>query len=108
MNPLALRIAELCPDVFEIHETHRGGELVRYVTRKGDDDLTEVDPTRDLNACAEFEKGLSQGQWETYGRWLAELNNICFPLHGGYVFQVATATALQRCRAFVATMEGSK
>lgn len=62
----------------------------------------------DLNACTEFEKGLSPGQKQRYCRHIL----VAIPEAGGiteYEYEVCTfATAEQRCRAFIATMEAAK
>lgn len=97
---LNLKVAELCPDIFEVRETHRGGKLVQYLIRKGDEDLIEVDPFNDLNACASFEATLDRGQRAEYVTALWEVTGAKATI--GLIL----ATAEQRCLAFVKTMEG--
>lgn len=55
----------------------------------------------DLNACAEFEKGLNDNQRVAYLRHLIGRTHII-----GEITAAIFATAEQRCRAFIATMEG--
>lgn len=62
---------------------------------------------KDLNACAEFEKGLTENQRYDY---------IALVLGKSWgdvwtsadAFNLCHATAEQRCRAFIAVMEGTK
>lgn len=65
----------------------------------------------DLNACAEFEKGLSEDQQLAYTKELSMLTRNGWAIFGNHImtlFPLLHATAEQRCRAFIATMEASK
>lgn len=57
------------------------------------------DYPNDLNACAEFEKGLTITQYDLFA---LQLNRLCEE------DRVLSATATQRCRAFVALHEGKE
>lgn len=68
------------------------------------------DYPNDLNACAEFEKGLKPIQRFEYANALEEALDLIPEGHGLGLrehrnFAYATATAEDRCRAFVAVME---
>lgn len=62
------------------------------------------DPLDDLNACVEFEKMLTLQQRNQYAD---ELFRLLPPSAQDSYAPVWSATAEQRCRAFVATMEAS-
>jgi len=60
----------------------------------------------DLNACALFERGLSIHLRRTYYEYLIELTQANRSAENWWT--CATATARQRCIAFVLTMESQK
>jgi hypothetical protein len=102
---LRVKVAELCPNLFELHETwsveHQA--MRTFLTRKGEGVTgDEIDPLCDLNACHEFEHkwhdSPSGAMWYNYMR---ALDGIC----GKAGDDPRHATAEQRCRAFVKTME---
>jgi hypothetical protein len=110
---LRVKVAELCPDLFEIHQTWRGpegGGFQTYLTKKGEGvSGDEIDPLNDLNACAEFEEAMTEEQRYNYTLTLLRLPRIGY---GGTepmacCFPVLHATAEQRCLAFVKTMEAA-
>lgn len=61
----------------------------------------------DLNACHEFEKTLSGTDWDEKGlsSWMKYYAALCAECDMRPTMMIV-ATAEQRCRAFVATMEG--
>lgn len=67
------------------------------------------DYENDLNACAQFEAGLTEEQWEVY---IEHLRGITARAHPkiDQLRRKVSATALQRCLAYLATVnpEGEK
>lgn len=67
------------------------------------------DYPNDLNACHEFEKAMFGGHRGAYFYNLGEILGQTVQPQGWYdAWILGTATAEQRCRAFVATMEVRK
>ena len=107
-SELRVKVAELCGYTTEEREHHTiwirpNGETLGYVAHL-------LDYSNDLNACAEFEKGLSKEQKEVYTCNLYRVvvnsdGRRHFPISAWMAFWLLSATAEQRCRAFVATME---
>jgi hypothetical protein len=85
----------------------QGGKLVDASDIPADAKLiadTDKDWPNDLNACHEFEEKLDEKQRKEYARFLNEgYGMIGMNLSDGFL--LLHATAEQRCRAFVATME---
>lgn len=61
------------------------------------DAFTPFDPLNDLNACAEMEKSLKGEQRHQYA------SELCYTVGNTHVeqFDIITATAPQRCEAFL-------
>lgn len=66
-----------------------------------------VDPLRCLNACAELEKTLTIEQCYDYDQHLVDIIGPWKPANEAPNW-IWHATAEQRCRAFVTTMEGKQ
>jgi hypothetical protein len=63
-----------------------------------------MDERTALFACAEFEKGLTDEQWDKYTSELLFHHPMHYEWSGLRV--AASASAAQRCAAFLAVMEG--
>ncbi len=112
---LRVKVAELCgwkQIATELEMKFFGGPQQRE-TDEAVSSFMLPDYPNDLNACAEFEKTLTDHQLRIYGDQLQEILRWYIV---GYIEQdyranfvklakIACATAEQRCRAFVATME---
>ena len=116
---LRVKVAELCGWYVERSVGHEGvnGELVLDSGRPPG--ARRTDPLQrlpnfcnNLNACAEFEKGLTYEQCRKYHEELEWVQAEMTEERNGQEDYPAQdfwfhATAEQRCRAFIATMEGS-
>lgn len=102
---LRVKVAELCGWIKAAHPQITSS--VQYWVK--DDVYHEAqylpDYHNDLNACAEFEKALPVQLRDDY---TVSLSIICDQEHrmAPVGWLMLTATALQRCHAFVKTMEG--
>lgn len=64
----------------------------------------DCDPVIDLNACHEFEEGMTFNESGTYERELDKIVNEPFLTGGSLVWPAWHATAPQRCEAFIRTV----
>lgn len=103
-NALRVKVAELCPAIFDIHETGRNGRVTKYVSWKDDKEIQEREW---LAACAEFEKGLTEDQQYRYIGFLAG-KHWAERWSFNEILTLTFATAEQRCRAFIQLHEGMK
>lgn len=106
---LRIRVAELCGWT-NIKPNGLGSGLCPWVGNPPFDciwgDWAKLpDYPNDLNACHKFEETLTEKQKEGYAR---RLSCECDPKRVGFDWWAVFATAEQRCRAFVATMEQPK
>lgn len=60
---------------------------------------------RDLNACHEFEEALGDGQKADYGRALFDILGLVERMNAWGWFDLAHATARQRCIALLAVLK---
>lgn len=95
-NALRVKVAELCPDLFDVAETSEVLGATKFVCWKNG---PEIEEREWLAACAEFEKGLTPGQRQLYYCELRQLKGTGMGI---------SATAEQRCRAFIAVKEGKE
>lgn len=103
-NALRLKVAELCPRIkmFALGGWHWFDGIEWHT-------CVYNDPLRCLNTSAEMEKTIRGGSRGAYFANLGLVTGQAIQPTGWYdAFLLGTATAEQRCRAFVATMEGKE
>lgn len=108
LNSLRVKVAELC-GLTNVHPV-----IVKNVAFDGDDRFCGItsdqgwipDYLNDLNACAALERQLEPDQWPEYLRQLQLLTQSEHRFEVENRYCLVHATAEQRCRAFVAVMEG--
>jgi hypothetical protein len=105
-DELRVKVAELCG----LDLSYTKEALERFKDRDGYPDaifqLAKIpDYPNDLNACHKFEETLTPSQRRIYNDELHGLVIVNCEPGDSQMFACVHATAKQRCRAFVATME---
>lgn len=110
LHELSVKVAKLCPALFMVR---RGSFLPEMAYWNIDGEQGEaVNISIDRNACAVFETNLNDWGKNMYVVHLFKEIGFAGQFAGVtsstvIAFKLTTATAEQRCRAFIATMEAS-